>query len=413
MGLIKNKKRFIFVALIITLAFGALAVFSYLLGVYVGEKNILQTAPSQIINQDLAKPAQVDFSVFWEVWRELERNYLEEGDLDYQAMVYGAVSGMVQSLGDPHTTFFSPQGAQDFQQQLSGEYQGVGMIVGVKDEQLTIISPFKDSPADRAGLQSGDKIIEIGGVYTKNLSIDEAVTLIKGEEGTTVDLLIQRAHWSQARLITITREIVEIPTLEWEMKEDKIALVKIYHFNDILNREFKEAAFDILKSEADSIILDVRNNPGGYLEVAQDIAGWFLEKGEVVVWEDEGEDREQQAYNSAGPGSFKSFPVVVLINGGTASGAEILAGALRDQRGVQLVGETSFGKGSVQKAVILSDGSYLKVTVAKWLTPNGTTISEKGLEPDVPIENEVEENGEIIINDYQLEKAIEIIKSLR
>lgn len=411
MALIKHKKRFLFTTLILTLAFLGLALFSYNFGFYLGEKSVLQTAPTNIANEDLNQP-QVDFSIFWEAWRQLERNYLEKEDLDYQAMVYGAISGMVQSLGDPHTNFFTPQEAADFQDQLSGEYQGVGMIVGLKDNQLTIVSPFKGSPAETAGLKSGDKIIEINGVYTTNLSIDEAVNLIKGEEGTTVTLLIQRNGWSQARAIEVARAVIEIPTLEWEMREDKIAVIKIYHFNDILNREFKEAAFEILKSEADSIILDVRNNPGGYLEVAQDITGWFLEKDLVIVWEEKGEG-EREAYRSKGPASFKSFPTVVLINEGSASASEILAGALRDQRDIQLIGQTSFGKGSVQKPVIISDNSYLKVTVAKWLTPDGISISEQGLEPDIIVEDQLADDGETVLEDQQMEKAIEIIKSLR
>jgi carboxyl-terminal processing protease len=409
---LKNKKGFIFKALIVVLLFAAASIFSYHLGYYSGEKNILQTSPSQIINQDLNKPEKVNFSIFWEAWWNLEKNYLRQEDLDYQEMVYGAISGMVQSLGDPYTNFFTPQEAEDFQEQLSGEYQGVGMIVGVKEEELIVVSPFKDSPAEKAGLKTGDKIIEINGVYTRELSIDEAVSLIKGEEGTTVNLLIQREGWSQARIIEVARETIEIPTLEWEIKDEKIAVIKIYHFNDILNREFKEAAFEILKSEADSIVLDLRNNPGGYLEVAQDIAGWFLEKGDVVVWEDEGTDGEKKAYKADGPASFRSFPIVVLINGGTASGAEILAGALRDQRDIQLIGETSFGKGTVQKPVLISDNSYLKITVARWLTPDGTSLSEKGLEPDIVVENELEDSSEIM-KDHQMDKAIEIIKTLR
>ena len=188
-------------------------------------------------------------------------------------------------------------------------------------------------------------------------------------------------------------------------------MIKIYQFNEILNSEFKKAAFEILDSEADRIILDLRNNPGGYLEVAQDIAGWFLEKGKVVVWEDKGHGEERESYSSKGPATFASFPIVVLINEGSASGAEILAGALRDQRGIKLIGETSFGKGSVQKPIILSDDSYLKVTIAKWLTPDGVSIDEKGLEPDIVVEIAEDWEGEEE-KDLQLEKAIEIIKIL-
>jgi len=196
--------------------------------------------------------------------------------------------------------------------------------------------------------------------------------------------------------------------LEWEIKNENIALIKIYQFNGILNSEFRKIVPEILNSKANKIILDLRNNPGGYLETAQDMAGWFLEKGTVVLLEDEGEGKEQKVYKSKGPAAFSSFPVVVLINNGSASASEILAGALRDQKGVQLVGETSFGKGSVQKPITLSDGSFLKVTIARWLTPSGHCIDEMGLEPDVIVEMPEDETE----NDPQLEKAIEILKDL-
>lgn len=390
----------------------AVSFLSYKVGIYTGEKNILKTPPPQIINQDLGAPEKLDFSIFWEAWREAERNFLEREKINAQEMIYGAISGMIDSLGDPYTNFFKPEEAKEFEEQLLGKYQGVGMIVGIKDEQLTIISPFEGSPAQRAGLKAGDKIIKIEDTYTKDISIEKAVKLIKGPQGTIVKLLIQRKSFKQPEEIEVKREIIKIPTLEWKFIEGNIALIKIYQFNQILNSEFKKAAFEILNSEADRIILDLRNNPGGYLEVAQDISGWFLKRGEVVVWEDKGEGEERKSYKSKGPATFVSFPMVVLINQGSASGAEILAGALRDQREIKLIGETSFGKGSVQKPIILSDDSYLKVTIAKWLTPNGVSIDEKGLEPDIVVkisEDWLEGEEE----DLQLEKAIEIIKTLK
>ncbi|OIP75332.1 MAG: hypothetical protein AUK07_01790 [Parcubacteria group bacterium CG2_30_36_21] len=411
-----NRKIKIFfkIVVLITCLIGV-SFLGYKVGVYIGEKNILKTPPPQIINQDLGAPEKLDFSIFWEAWREAERNFLEREKINPQEMIYGAISGMIDSLGDPYTNFFKPEEAKEFEEQLSGEYQGVGMIVGIKDEQLTIISPFEGSPAQKAGLKTGDKIIKIEDTYTKDISVEKAVELIKGSQGTTVKLLIQRKDWEQPKEIEVKREVIKIPTLEWKLIDIPegypIALIKIHQFNQILNSEFKKASFEILDSEADRIILDLRNNPGGYLEVAQDIAGWFLERGKVVVWEDEGEGKERKSYESKGPATFVSFPVVVLINQGSASGAEILAGALRDQRGIKLVGETSFGKGSVQKPIILSDNSYLKVTIAKWLTPNGVSIDEKGLEPDNIVEMTEEDYEED--RDLQLDKAIEVIRQMR
>lgn len=404
----KNKKILLIRILLTFFLIGACFLF-YKFGVYTGENNILKTPPPQIINSDLGMPENVDFSIFWEVWRQAEMNFLDRTEMDSQKMIYGAITGMVNSLGDPYTNFFEPKEAEEFEQELSGKYQGVGMVVGIKDKQLIVISPFKGSPAERAGLKPGDNILKIEDIYTTDISIEKAVELIKGPEGTKVKLSIEREAWENAREIEIQREVIKIPTLEWEIKNEDIALIKIYQFNGILNSEFRKIVPEILNSKCDRIILDLRNNPGGYLETSQDIAGWFLEKGTVVLLEDEGENKEQKVYKSKGPATFSSFPVVVLINNGSASASEILAGALRDQKGVQLVGETSFGKGSVQKPIILSDGSFLKVTIARWLTPSGHCIDEMGLEPDIIVEMLEDETEK----DPQLEKAIEILKDLR
>jgi len=406
--MLKNKKILLIRIILILFLTGACFLF-YKFGVYTGENNILKTPPAQILNSDLDAPENVDFSIFWEVWRQAERNFLDRAEMDYQAMIYGAITGMVNSLGDPYTNFFEPEDAEEFEQELLGKYQGVGMVVGIKDKELIVISPFKGSPAERAGLKPGDNILKIENVYTTDISIEKAVELIKGPEGTKVKLLIEREGWENAKEIEIQRELIKIPTLEWEIKNENIALIKIYQFNGILNSEFRKIVPEVLNSKADKIILDLRNNPGGYLETAQDIAGWFLEKGTVILLEDEGENKEQKVYKSKGPATFSSFPIVVLINSGSASASEILAGALRDQRGVQLVGETSFGKGSVQKPISLSDGSFLKVTIARWLTPSGHCIDEMGLEPDVAVEALEDETEK----DLQLEKAIEILKDLR
>jgi carboxyl-terminal processing protease len=403
----KIKKNFLSRTFLILFLTGACFLF-YKFGVYTGENNILKTAPAQVINSDLGIPENVDFSLFWETWRQAEMNFLDRTEMDYQAMIYGAIAGMVNSLGDPYTNFFKPQEAEEFEQQLSGKYQGIGTVVGIRDEQLIIISPFKDSPAERAGLKPEDKILKIEGVYTTDITIEKAVELIKGPEGTKVKLLIEREEWENTKEIEIQRELIKIPTLEWEIKNEDIVLVRMYQFNGILTSEFRKIVPEILNSKCNKIILDLRNNPGGYLSTAQDIAGWFLEKGMLVVSEDEGEDKEQKVYKSKGPATLSSFPVVVLINNGSASASEILAGALRDQKDAQLVGETSFGKGSVQKPIILSDGSFLKVTIARWLTPSGHCINDMGLEPDIIVEE-----GDDVEKDLQLEKAIEIIENLR
>jgi carboxyl-terminal processing protease len=391
-----------------------IAFFSYKIGFLLGKEAVLETPPSSIINpnSDTLKD-RIDFSVFWEAWRRLENDFFEKERIDYKKMMYGAIDGMVKSLGDPYTTFFTPQKTEEFDKELSGKYEGVGMEVGIRDNVLTVISPLEDTPAQRAGLMPGDKILKINDTSTEDVSLEEAVSMIRGPEGTTVTLLIDRESWDSPKPITLERAEIKIPTLKWEIKEyngKKIAYIKMYQFNQILEPEFKKMAVSLLNSSADRIVLDLRNNPGGYLDVAQKIASWFLKKGETVVWQDMGPGKKKKEYKANGPAKFVDFPVVVLINKGSASAAEILAGALRDNRGVKLIGETSFGKGSVQEQVFLKDGSSLKITVAKWLTPNGTSINEKGLTPDIEVkmtEEDIQEG-----KDPQLEKALEIVSGL-
>ncbi len=394
--------------ILLIIGFVAIGFFSYKVVVFVGEDNILKTPPSQIINQDLGAPEKINFSIFWEAWRRVEMDFLEKNKIDYQAMVYGAIAGMVDSLDDPYTVFFDTKEAEDFEEELSGKYEGVGMEIAIREEQLTVVSPFEGTPAQEAGLRPQDKILKVEETYTKNITIEEAVKLIRGPKGTEVRLLIQRNGWLEPKEIKVKREVIKIPTLKWELKEENIALIKVYQFNRIVGSEFKKAAFEILNSSVEKLILDLRNNPGGYLDMAQEIAGWFLEEGEVIVWQDFGEGKERKAHNSKGPATFSSYPVVVLINEGSASGAEILAGALRDQKDSLLIGKTSFGKGSVQEQINLSDDSSLKVTIARWLTPKGESINEKGLSPDIEVE--ITEEDWQAEKDPQLERAIEIIK---
>ncbi len=389
--------------------FAGASFLSYQAGIYVGEENILRTPPSQVINQNEGKPQTADFAIFWEVWNKVERNFLEKDKINYQKMVEGAVSGMLKTLDDPYTVFFNPEQSKSFNEELSGQYEGVGMVVDIRDSQLTIVSPIKGSPAYKAGLAAGDKILKIGDKETTDLSIEEAVKLIKGPEGTEVKLLVNREKWSQPKEFAIKREVIKIPTLEWELKDGDIALVKFYEFNQILTEEFDKAALEIQKSNAKKLIIDLRNNPGGYLEVAQNLAGWFVKKGEVVAIQDSGSQGEREEYKSGGPAWFEKYPIVVLINRGSASASEILAGALRDQNGTKLVGEKSFGKGSVQEQIDLSNGGSLKVTVSRWLTPKGYSINKTGLEPDIKVD--MPEEG-IDGSDPQLDKAIEILKGM-
>jgi len=354
-------------------------------------------------------PEDMDFSLFWEAYHELQNKFVKEELLNDQNIVYGAIRGMTASLEDPYTLFFSPSETQSFLEDVDGLFEGVGMEIGIRDEQLQVIAPLEGTPAKDAGFMAGDKIISIDGTSTIDLTVTEAVNLIRGPKGTDVVLTIYREAWGELRDITVTRGVIEVPSLSWELIEDNIAYIQLYQFSRLAGGDFRKAAYEIIGSNADRIILDLRNNPGGYLEISREIAGWFLNRKDVVVIEKFG-DGQEQIYEAQGNGVFRDYEVVVLINQGSASASEILSGALRDNKDVLLIGMKSFGKGSVQQLESLNGGSSLKITIAEWLTPNGDQITDIGLEPDI----EVDYTEENYLNDEdpQLQKAIEVIKEL-
>jgi len=325
-------------------------------------------------------------------------------------MVFGAISGMVKSLGDPYTVFMNPEDTKRFQDDISGSFEGVGMEIGIRNRNLQVISPLEGTPAKAAGLRPGDLIVRIDDTPARDLTLEEAVSLIRGPRGVDVVLSILRDDWTESREFSITRAVIKIPSLEWEILEGNIAYIQLFHFSEPAARIFGMAANGVLASSADRIILDLRNNPGGFLEVAVTIAGWFLEKDQLVVTEDFGEEGKERTYKAKGSGRLGSYPLVILLNQGSASASEILAGALRDHRGVMIVGEKSFGKGSVQELESLAGDASLKITVANWLTPNGSHITDIGLEPDVKVEMTPEDFEEE--RDPQFDKALEIVKNL-
>ncbi|OHA70480.1 MAG: hypothetical protein A3F15_01065 [Candidatus Wildermuthbacteria bacterium RIFCSPHIGHO2_12_FULL_40_12] len=374
----------------------------------------LLTGKNQVVCR-VCQPEQIDFSLFWEAYETLQSRFVDPEKIDTQKIIYGAIEGMVKSLEDPYTIFLSPEETKKFKEDISGRFEGIGIEIGKKDEQLQVIAPLEGTPAKTAGLKAGDKILQIDDTPTIDLSIDEAVNLIRGPKGTKVVLTIFREGLKAPKEVEITRDVIEIPSMSWELKDisenDKIAYIKIYQFSEKAGFDFAVAVREILNSPANKIVLDLRNNPGGYLEISQEIAGWFLEQGNTVVIEDFGGKQDQRVYQSQGNSRLLQYPMTIIINEGTASASEILAGALRDNRGIKIIGEKSYGKGSIQELEELKGGSVLKITVAKWLTPNGELITGKGLEPDIKIEVSPEDlNGE---SDPQLDKAIEILKEIR
>ena len=389
-----------FLVVLVSVIFGA--------GFYFGKSQIPATPPEDIINAELGQPEEFDFSLFWEAWQVLEEKFVNPEKIDYQKMIYGAISGMVSSLKDPYTVFMPPEDAKIFKEDVSGEFQGVGMEIDVVKGELTVIAPLEGTPAKLAGLRAGDRIVKVDDIYTREMTTDEAVKLIRGPKGTPVILTIFREGWLESKEFEIIRDVIEIPSLIWDIKEGNIAYIRLYHFSETGRSAFQQAAIEILNSSADRIILDLRNNPGGYLQVAQDITGWFLERGQIVTIEDFGGKQENKEYKAQGSAQLLPYPLIVLINQGSASASEILAGALQEYGIAKLVGTKTYGKGSVQELLKVTDDTSLKVTIAKWLTPYGQSISDGGLTPDYEVKiTEADLEAE---KDPQLEKALELLK---
>jgi len=397
---------------IILICFSILALVGsgFFLGFNLGKKT------SKIINvygiSNIDNKTSADFGIFWETWSAIHQNYLRDSEVPEKERVYGAVQGLVRSLGDPYSEFFKPEDAKKFEEDVWGSFGGIGAEIGSKDGFIVIVAPLKNTPAERSGLKPKDKILMIDSTSTEGMSVAEAVKLIRGPAGSEVKLTILREKEDKPREIKIIREIIQIPTLDYEVKDNAL-IVKLYSFNPNAEELFYKAVVDgFLKQKAQGLILDLRNNSGGFLDIAVDLAGWFLKKGTLVVKEVTREKNNRGNNHLAnGNGALKDIPVVVLVNKGSASASEILAGALQIQRGVKLVGEETFGKGTVQRLIKLSDGSSLKITVANWVLPNGQILEGNGLKPDIEVKtNNEEQDNKDTKNDPQLQKALEVIK---
>ena len=322
---------------------------------------------------------------------------------------YGVIKGYVDAYKDPYTTFFPPKEAKSFTENVKGSFGGVGMNVGSKDGLIVVISPLKDSPAMKAGIKAGDIIVSIDDKDTSVMSTDDAVSIIRGEIGTKVKLIVIHKEPKKLETITITRAEIKIPTIETE-KKNGVFIVHLYNFSAESPALFKKAMDEFLATSTQYLIIDLRGNPGGYLEASVDIASLFLKEGKIVVSEKQGKEEAVLNHRSLGYDIFNSnLKMVVMLDGGSASASEILAGALKDQGKATIVGQKSFGKGCVQELINLSDGSSIKVTIAKWFTPNGTSISENGIKPDIEVAPGKDDSTEKKI-DTQLDKAIETVK---
>jgi carboxyl-terminal processing protease len=349
------------------------------------------------------QPKGVDFSLFWDAYNQLKENYF--GDIDSQKLLYGAISGAYASLEDPYTVFLPPDLSADFQQELSGELEGIGVKIGVLDGYPAVIAPLDGSPAALAGLRAKDKILKVDDFETKDAPLDLVVSKIRGPEGTTVKLTVLRDNESKNREFEIKRAKIEVKTVEMKTEGD-VAILSVSEFGMGTTDDFAQAVKDIQSKNIQKIILDLRNNPGGILDGAVEIGDFLFPKDTTIVIEQNKNGKKE--YKTKGQGELKNAQLVVLVNGGSASAAEILAGAIQDHTRGKIIGEKTFGKGTVQQLSSLKGNSSVKITVAKWLTPAGHDIEKNGIKPDIEVKED--ENPLFSSSDPVIKKALEELK---
>ncbi len=357
-----------------------------------------QSAPNTISDD-------VEFKTFWDMWQILKTNYYQQ-PVEDKTLFYGAMTGLAASFGDPYTQFFEPKGAAEFQEALSGKFSGIGAEIGLKEGRITIVAPLPDTPAEKAGVRAGDVITAINGSSTEGLTVDKAVSAIRGDEGTKVTLSILRTSNEKETALdfTITRAIIKVAAVRLKWPQEGIAHIEVINFNDDTRLRFEQVVNEVVAKDPKGIILDLRNNPGGYLDIAVSMAGEWV--GNKVVLKERRQGKIFDQLLGTGRHRFGDIPTIVLVNQGSASASEIVSGALQDHKAATIVGMKTFGKGSVQDYIDLRDGSAIKVTIAEWLTPNERTINNTGLEPDIVVDRTDEDYENQ--RDPQLDRALGI-----
>ncbi len=399
-----SQKQWVLIIVIFLVAIGA----SFRSGLVMGGRGFTFDAKQfKIINQK-DQPKEVNYNLLWEAINVVTNKYIEK-PVDQEKILYGAISGAVAAIGDQYTEFFDPQELASFRTDLKGSFDGIGAEVGKRNNLIVIVAPLENSPAERAGLRAKDIIVSVDGNSTAELSVDQVVEKIRGEKGTDVVLTIFREGQTATFDVTIKRETIEVKSVQVSYKQQgdkKIAIIKLSRFGDDTKALFRQAVAEVKQSGAQALVLDLRNDPGGYLETAVDVASYWLPKDTLVVTEDHSQG-SSIVYDSYGYNLLEGMKTVVLINGGSASASEILAGALQDHKKATLIGEKSFGKGSVQELVELDGGGAVKVTIARWITPGGKNLNKDGLVPDIEVKmSEDDFNND---RDPQLDKALEEI----
>ena len=373
----------------------------------VAEKNVifLGRLSGKYSKVDSQIAQNIDFGLYWDVWDAMKELYVDKDQISDKQLFYGSLKGLVNSLEDPYSEFMDPQLTKEFEEDMSGSFEGIGAEIGIRDGILTVIAPLEGTPAQKAGLMSGDKILEINGESTKDMNIDQAVSKIRGPKGTEVVLNIFRTGLEDFKDINIIRDTIVIKSVSLEILDNNIFLIKINAFNDDTEYLFSDFAKQAFDNKAKGVILDLRNNPGGYLETSVNVLGEWI-NGEVALAE-RFTDGHEMEYIAKGNNYLKDIPTVVLINYGSASASEIVSGALQDYGKAKIIGEKSYGKGSVQMVKNIKDGSSLKIAIAKWLTPKGQDINKEGIKPDEEVKLSLEDFENDI--DNQLNRALEIL----